>query len=198
MGFAIAQECASRGAEVFLVTGPTALNTTHPNINRIDVESANEMYNASINIFPEMDVAILSAAVADYRPSQQEDKKIKRNDMQEISITLTPNPDIAAALGKIKRSNQITIGFALETNDEENNAKKKIEKKRFDFIVLNSLNDAGAGFGVDTNKVTIISKDGDKTTFNLKSKLEVAKDIINTTLFNKTIKADINNPNKSG
>lgn len=198
MGFAIAQECASRGAEVFLVTGPTALNITHPNINRIDVESANEMYNASINIFPEMDVAILSAAVADYRPSQQEDKKIKRNDMQEISITLTPNPDIAAALGKIKRSNQITIGFALETNDEENNAKKKIEKKRFDFIVLNSLNDAGAGFGVDTNKVTIISKEGDKTIFNLKSKLEVAKDIINTTLFNKTIKADISNPNKSG
>ena len=198
MGFAIAEECAKRGAEVILVTGPTALNTTHPNIKRIDVESANEMYNASINVFPKIDVAILSAAVADYRPTQQEDTKIKRNDNEDITIKLTPNPDIAASLGKIKKDNQIIIGFALETNDEENNALKKIEKKNLNFIVLNSLNDAGAGFGVDTNKITIISNQGDKTTFNLKSKSEVAKDIINTTLFNKTIKADINNPNKSG
>ena len=198
MGFAIAEECAKRGAEVILVTGPTALSTTHPNIKRIDVESANEMYNASINAFPQMDVAILSAAVADYRPTQQEDIKIKRNDNEGITIKLTPNPDIAAALGKIKKDNQIIVGFALETNNEENNAIKKIEKKNFNFIVLNSLNDAGAGFGVDTNKITIISNQGDKTTFTLKSKIEVAKDIINTTLFNKTIKADINNPNKSG
>ena len=184
MGFAIADECAKRGAEVVLVTGPTALNITHPNIKRIDVESANEMYNASINVFPQMDVAILSAAVADYRPTQKEDNKIKRKDSEDITITLTPNPDIAASLGKMKKENQTIVGFALETNDEENNALKKIKKKNFDYIVLNSLNDSGAGFGVDTNKVTIISKDGYKTTFNLKSKLEVAKDIINTTLLN--------------
>lgn len=184
MGFAIADECAKRGAEVVLVTGPTALNITHPNIKRIDVESANEMYNASINVFPQMDVAILSAAVADYRPTQQEDNKIKRKDSEDITITLTPNPDIAASLGKMKKEDQTIVGFALETNDEENNALKKIKKKNFDYIVLNSLNDSGAGFGVDTNKVTIISKDGYKTTFNLKSKLEVAKDIINTTLLN--------------
>ncbi|MBF6598102.1 MAG: bifunctional phosphopantothenoylcysteine decarboxylase/phosphopantothenate--cysteine ligase CoaBC [Fermentimonas sp.] len=198
MGFAIAEECAKRGAEVILVTGPTALSTTNPNIKRIDVESAKEMHNASINVFPQMDIAILSAAVADYRPNQQEDTKIKHNDNEDITIKLTPNPDIAAALGKIKKDNQIIVGFALETNNEENNALKKIEKKNFNFIVLNSLKDAGAGFGVDTNKVTIISKDGDKITFNLKSKSEVAKDIINTTLFNKTIKADIKNPNKLG
>lgn len=198
MGFAIAEECANRGAEVILVTGPTALNITHPNIKRIDVESANEMYSASISAFPQMDVAILSAAVADYRPTQEEDTKIKRNDNEDITIKLTPNPDIAAALGKIKKDNQIIVGFALETNDEENNAIKKIEKKNFNYIVLNSLNDAGAGFGLDTNKITIISNQGDKTTFSLKSKFEVAKDIINTTLFNKTVKTDINNPNKSG
>ena len=129
---------------------------------------------------------------------QRVDTKIKRNNKEDITIKLTPNPDIAATLGKIKKENQITIGFALETNNEEENAINKIEKKNFDFIVLNSLNDTGAGFSVNTNKVTIISKEGTKTTFNLKSKLEVAKDIINTTLFNKTIKADINTPNKSG
>ena len=197
MGFAIALECANRGAQVILVTGPTALYITHPNIKRIDVESANEMYNASTNVFPQMDVAILSAAVADYRPTQQEDNKIKRKDKEDITIKLTPNPDIAATLGKIKKDNQIIVGFALETTNEENNALKKIKNKNFDFIVLNSLNDTGAGFGVDTNKVTIISKQGDKTIFNLKSKLEVAKDIINTTLFNKIIKFDIINPNNS-
>ena len=193
MGFAIADECAKRGAEVVLVTGPTALNITHPNIKRIDVESANEMYNASINVFPQMDVAILSAAVADYRPTQKEDNKIKRKDSEDITITLTPNPDIAASLGKMKKENQTIVGFALETNDEENNALKKIKKKNFDYIVLNSLNDSGAGFGVDTNKVTIISKNGDKTAFNLKSKIEVAKDIINTTLLNLPTKSNIYN-----
>lgn len=198
MGFAIAEECARRGAEVILVTGPTALNTTHPNIKRIDVESANEMYSASTNIFPRMDFTILSAAVADYRPTQQEDSKIKRDDKEDITIKLTPNPDIAATLGKIKKDNQIIVGFALETNDEENNAIKKIKKKNLDFIVLNSLNDDGAGFGVDTNKITIISKEGYKTIFDLKSKKEVAKDIINTTLLNITLQNQIKNPDKSG
>lgn len=198
MGFALAEECAERGAEVFLVTGPTALTNSHPNIKRIDVESANEMYQISTDIFPKIDVAILSAAVADYRPSQQEEYKIKRNNREDITITLTPNPDIAASLGKMKNDNQIIVGFALETNDEENNALKKIEKKNFDFIVLNSLNDAGAGFGVDTNKVTILSKEGVKTTFELKSKIEVSKDIINTTLFKNITKAETKNPTKSG
>ena len=198
MGFAIAEECARRGAEVILVTGPTALNTTHPNIKRTDVESANEMYSASINIFPQMDFAILSAAVADYRPTQQEDTKIKRDDKEDITIRLTPNPDIAATLGEIKKDNQLIVGFALETNDEENNAIKKIKKKNFDFIVLNSLNDDGAGFGVDTNKITIISKEGNKTIFDMKSKKEVAKDIINTTLLNTTLQNQINNPSNSG
>ena len=198
MGFAIAEECAKRGADVILVTGPTAINTTHPNIKRIDVESANEMYSASTNIFPRMDFTILSAAVADYRPTQQEDSKIKRDDKEDITIKLTPNPDIAATLGKIKKDNQIIVGFALETNDEENNAIKKIKKKNLDFIVLNSLNDDGAGFGVDTNKITIISREGSKTIFDLKSKKEVAKDIINTTLLNITLQNQINNPNNSG
>src|SRR5690554_5777282 len=198
MGFALAEECAERGAEVFLVTGPTALTNSHPNIKRIDVETANEMYQISTDIFPKIDVAILSAAVADYRPSQQEEYKIKRNNREDITITLTPNPDIAASLGKMKNDNQIIVGFALETNDEENNALKKIEKKNFDFIVLNSLNDAGAGFGVDTNKVTILSKEGVKTTFELKSKIEVSKDIINTTLFKNITKAETKNPTKSG
>lgn len=185
MGFAIAHECAMRGAEVTLITGPTSQTTNHPNIKRTDVESALQMYEASLKLFPEMDIAILSAAVADYRPTLQEVDKIKRNDKEDITITLTPNPDIAASLGKIKTSSQTIVGFALETNDEENNAIKKIEKKNFDFIVLNSLNDTGAGFGVDTNKISIISKEGVKTTFPLKSKTEVAKDIVNTTISNK-------------
>ena len=182
MGFALAEECASRGAEVLLIAGPTSLTTSHHNIKRIDVESALEMHNASITAFPEMDIAILSAAVADYRPADKHDKKIKRKDGEDITVTFTPNPDIAATLGKMKTNNQLIVGFALETNDEENNALKKIEKKNFNYIVLNSLNDSGAGFGHDTNKITIISKEREKISFNLKSKHEVAKDIIDNTL----------------
>jgi phosphopantothenoylcysteine decarboxylase/phosphopantothenate--cysteine ligase len=180
MGFALAEECASRGAEVILICGPTALSTSNSHIKRINVESAQEMYNECLKFFQEVDAAILSAAVADYRPEIKSEQKIKRSDQENISINLVPNPDIAAALGKMKKPNQLLVGFALETNDEESNAKAKMAKKNFDFIVLNSLKDEGAGFGFDTNKVSILSRNGNKETFGLKSKKEVAKDILNT------------------
>ncbi|MCW1734200.1 bifunctional phosphopantothenoylcysteine decarboxylase/phosphopantothenate--cysteine ligase CoaBC [Anaerorudis cellulosivorans] len=182
MGYAIAEECAARGAEVTLISGPTALSVTHPGIRLIKVESANEMYEAAIDIFPRMDAAILSAAVADYRPEHTADEKMKRTEGKNISITLIPNPDIAAALGKMKKPGQLLIGFALETTDEEENAQKKLEKKNMDYIILNSLKDEGAGFGYDTNKITILSRNGEKKTFGLKTKKEVANDIIEHTL----------------
>ena len=182
MGFALAEECASLGAEVKIIAGPTSLSISNKNIQRFDVESAREMYEIALELFPEMDVAILSAAVADYRPLNSENDKIKRDKHNNLTVTLTPNPDIAQSLGEIKQKNQTIIGFALETNNEEENAIKKLKKKNFDYIVLNSLNDKGAGFGKDTNKVTIISREGKKTYSGLKSKKDVAKDIINTTL----------------
>lgn len=179
MGYALAEECASRGASVILISGPTALSVVHPNIRRVDVESANEMYEAAVRFFPEMDAAILSAAVADYRPEQMSEEKIKRSGSDTYAISLTTNPDIAASLGKIKNPRQLTVGFALETNNEESNAIKKLKEKNLNYIVLNSLNDQGAGFGHDTNKVTILSDNNEKRSFSLKSKNEVAKDIIN-------------------
>mgnify|MGYP000847441919 FL=1 len=185
MGFALAETCASLGADVKLITGPVNITASHKNIETISVESAEEMYEASMNLFPQMDAAILSAAVADYRPLHQEDEKIKRTDCDNLTIELTPNPDIAASLGKIKRPDQTLVGFALETNDEEANAIKKLEKKNLDYIVLNSLQDEGAGFGKDTNKVTVISRKGQKISFGLKSKKEVARDIINSVFFSK-------------
>lgn len=181
MGFALAEECARRGAEVVLVAGPVSLKVNHPNIKRIDVESAEEMYNASVKEFPRMDAAILCAAVADFRPSEQYSQKVKRGE-DLLTISLVPNKDIAASLGKMKKANQLLIGFALETNDEETNALKKMAKKNLDYIVLNSLNDAGAGFKYDTNKVSILRKNGDRTDFGLKSKYEVASDIIDHTM----------------
>lgn len=181
MGFALAEECARRGAEVVLVAGPVSLKVNHPNIKRIDVESAEEMYNASVKEFPGMDAAILCAAVADFRPSEQHSQKVKRGE-DLLTISLVPNKDIAASLGKMKKANQLLIGFALETNDEETNALKKMAKKNLDYIVLNSLNDAGAGFKYDTNKVSILKKNGDRTDFGLKSKYEVASDIIDHTM----------------
>lgn len=177
MGFALAEECAARGAEVTLVAGPVALATKSPNIHRINVESAEEMFEASVTAFPQMDTAILCAAVADYRVKEQADEKIKRTS-DNLQLTLVPNKDIAAHLGQMKSSGQMLVGFALETNDEESNALKKMEKKNLDFIVLNSLNDAGAGFQYDTNKISILSRDGKKEDFPLKSKKEVASDII--------------------
>jgi len=182
MGFALAEECAERGAEVLLITGPTALSLSHPLIRRINVESAREMHAAAIQFFPEMDAAILSAAVADYRPEQMAERKIKRTEGEGLTLALTPNPDIAAALGSIKREGQLLIGFALETDNEEVNALRKMERKQFDFIVLNSLRDEGAGFGHDTNKVTILSHSGGKWSFELQTKREAAKDIIDTAL----------------
>lgn len=176
MGFALANECALRGADVTLVAGPVSLPTPHSGIHRIDVESASQMYEASMEVFPSCDVAILCAAVADYRPAVTADRKIKRA-VQSMTIELEANKDIAAALGGIKRKNQHLIGFALETNNGEINAREKLQKKNLDFIVLNSLEDEGAGFAVDTNKVTIIDKNS-SSSFPLKSKREVAHDII--------------------
>lgn len=181
MGFALAEECANRGAEVILVVGPVSLKTSHPNIKRIDVESADEMYEASIKEFPNTDAAILCAAVADYKPAIRADQKIKRETTGDMNIALVANKDIAAALGKMKTT-QTLIGFALETNDAENNALKKIKSKNLDYIVVNSLKDEGAGFQHDTNKISIIDKDGAIEEYALKSKTEVAIDIVNKTL----------------
>lgn len=176
MGFALAQECAERGADVTLVSGPVSLNTPHPAIRRVDVESANEMCDAAQEAFVDCDAAILCAAVADFRPVTIADKKIKRTG-EEMTVTLQPNPDIAATLGHKKRVGQVLAGFALETNDGERNAMHKLEKKNLDFIVLNSLADKGAGFAVDTNKITIIDRKH-ATEYPLKSKRDVARDIV--------------------
>lgn len=178
MGFALAEECARRGAHVTLVCGPvsTAMKTASNSIHRIDVESAHEMHEACMEAFPSADAAILCAAVADFAPETVADKKIKRTG-DDMVIRLKPNPDIAAALGKTKKEHQTMIGFALETNDEETNAQAKLKKKNFDFIVLNSLRDKGAGFRTDTNKIAIISGNG-RTDYPLKPKTEVAADII--------------------
>jgi len=181
MGFALADECAQRGAEVILISGPVLLKTNHPNIRRIDVESADQMFDITTKEFPTADAAILCAAVADYKPKHQAVEKIKRTG-EELTLELTPNKDIAAYLGKIKKNNQRLIGFALETNDEEVNAIKKIDKKNLDFIVLNSLNSKNAGFRYDTNQISIISKDRTRKDFELKSKKDVASDIIDKTL----------------
>ncbi len=176
MGFAIAEEAANRGAQVTLIAGPVQLQTKHPNITRIDVKSAQEMHDVAVKLFPSMDAGILSAAVADFTPETKYDIKIKEK--QSLTIHLKPNPDIAQKLGSIKTGKQVLAGFALETNDELAHAMGKLERKNFDFIVLNSLADKGAGFGYDTNKVTIIQRNGEKKDFDLKSKKEVAKDII--------------------
>ncbi len=179
MGFALAETCAQQGAEVTLIAGPVSLKAMHPNIKRIDVESAEEMYKAAMNAFPEADAAILCAAVADYRPDTQATDKIKREKEGEMTLRLVPNKDIAASLGAIKQDKQLLLGFALETNNEVAHAVDKLKRKNLDFIVLNSLRDAGAGFRCDTNKITIIDREGKKIAYPLKSKQEVAEDIVN-------------------
>ena len=179
MGVAIAEEIAQRGGKVELVLGPSSVKITHPNIHVTRVESAQQMYEACVNYFDYCDAAILSAAVADYRPGVVADQKIKKKEAT-MTIEFEKTTDIAASLGKIKRNDQILVGFALETNDELANAESKLERKNFDFIVLNSLRDSGAGFAGDTNKITIVKRDKSVTAFDLKSKTEVAKDIINT------------------
>lgn len=176
MGYALAEECAMRGAKVELVSGPTQLKPVHPNIKLTRVESAGEMYEAATSLFPDADAAILCAAVADFTPEGRADQKIKREAGGQ-TLKLLPTNDIAAALGRAKKKEQVLVGFALETNDEETNAKGKLERKNLDFIVLNSLRDAGAGFCYDTNKITIINRQGCKP-FELKAKTEVAQDII--------------------
>lgn len=178
MGFAIAEACAKRDAEVTLITGPVQVKTKHKNIKRIDVKSADEMYEAAIKNFKDVDIAILSAAVADYKPKNQLNSKIKHSS-DNLQIELFPNKDIAKSLGEIKKSNQKLIGFALETNNEETNAQGKMERKNLDFIVLNSLKDKNAGFGFDTNKITILYRNGEKKIFQLKLKDLVAEDIVN-------------------
>ena len=177
MGFALAEECARRGAEVELVSGPVSLQIHHPSVHRTNVESAEEMFHAATERFTQADIAILCAAVADFTPTQVAGTKIKREG-EELVLHLSPTHDIAQCLGKMKRDGQIMIGFALETNDEEAHAKDKLKRKNLDFIVMNSLQDKGAGFRHDTNKVTIIDAQG-KTEYPLKDKKEVAEDIVN-------------------
>lgn len=177
MGFAIADECTARGAKVILISGPVQQKLHYPAYRHYGVESAEEMYEAAYGNFKEADAAILSAAVADFTPEHVADAKIKREKEDELTLRLKATRDVAADLGKIKTSRQVLVGFALETNNEQHNAEDKLQRKNLDFIVLNSLNDAGAGFRYDTNKITIIDRVG-KTDFPLKSKAEVAVDIV--------------------
>ncbi len=180
MGFALAQALADAGAEVELVAGPTSLKINHPRVKVTRIESAREMYAAATEVFPHCNGAILSAAVADYRPSECADHKLKKNGSEGMHLDLVQNPDILATLGTMKTDKQTLVGFALETDNEEANAQHKLEKKNLDYIVLNSLRDAGAGFGVDTNKVTIISRNGNRKESPLLSKKEVARLIVET------------------
>lgn len=178
MGYALAEECAERGAEVVLISGPVSIKAHHPSIKVVSVESAQQMHDAALSAFADSDAAIMCAAVADYAPVVVADKKIKREKDDIPVIELKKNPDIAAALGKIKKPGQMLVGFALETDNEMANAQSKLERKNLDMIVLNSLADKQAGFGVDTNKVTIIEKDGTVHSYEVKPKKEVAADIV--------------------
>jgi len=177
MGYAIAEACAEEGASVLLVSGPVNLEVVHPGISRFDVTSANEMAEKCFSLFGECNAGIMTAAVADYTPLRKYDSKVKRT-KENLTIKLVPTTDIAAELGRRKRIDQVLVGFALETDQEEVNAQSKLIKKNFDFIVLNSLKDKGAGFGGDTNKITIIDTDNNIRYFELKSKRQVANDII--------------------
>jgi phosphopantothenoylcysteine decarboxylase / phosphopantothenate---cysteine ligase len=187
MGFAIAEELAERGAEVILVSGPTKLSSKHPSptesgfrsstIKTYKIESAQQMFDLATTEFPNCDAAILAAAVADYRPKEVSDVKIKKKDAH-LTLELEKTPDIAAHLGTMKQAHQRIVGFALETNDEFANAVSKLKRKNFDFIVLNSLRDAGAGFSTDTNKISIIFDENTFKTFDLKNKDDVAQDIV--------------------
>jgi phosphopantothenoylcysteine decarboxylase/phosphopantothenate--cysteine ligase len=177
MGFAIANAAANLGAEVILISGPTHQQIKHSFVKRIDVVSADDMYDQAHKYFNEVDIALLSAAVADYKPKNVAHQKIKKKD-SSLAMELTPTKDILASLGFIKK-HQFLVGFALETNNEIENAKNKLQRKNLDLIVLNSLQDKGAGFATNTNKITIIDKDLNEKPFELKSKAAVAKDIIN-------------------
>lgn len=178
MGFALAAECASRGADVTLVAGPVSLSTPQGSVERIDVTSAAQMHDAVLSCFPSADVAIMCAAVADYCVENVADTKIKRERDAVPEIRLKKNPDIAKAVGEAKRPGQVTVGFALETDHEEQNAKSKLDRKHLDFIVLNSLRDKDAGFQTDTNKIKIIQRSGAVRDYDCKPKSLVARDIV--------------------
>ncbi len=178
MGLALAESFHKKGADVILIHGPIQAEIKSNFHKIIPVTSAEEMHNAAISEFSSADIAIMAAAVADYKPVSKSETKIKRTS-ENMQITLEANPDIAASLGEMKNENQILVGFALETNNEQENAQKKLLKKNLDIIILNSLNDKGAGFKTDTNKITILDKNNKKLNFELKSKTEVAEDIVN-------------------
>lgn len=182
MGYAIAEAAAARGADVTLVSGPVSVQVSNPAINVVRVESAREMLSACEDTFPQCDIAIMCAAVADYAPESVATSKIKREHDEIPVIKLVKNLDIAATLGQEKKKDQILVGFALETDHELENAFDKLGRKNLDMIVLNSMRDAGAGFGVDTNKVTILTSDNRRLEFSLKPKTEVANDILDTIL----------------
>lgn len=180
MGYAIAEEAAARGAEVTLVSGPVSLTISNPGIDVVKVESAKEMLAACEKVFPESDIAVMCAAVADFAPKECGDVKVKREGVDDFTLTLVKNPDIARTLGQMKKDGQRLVGFALETNDESKNALSKLKSKNLDMIVLNSLRDSGAGFMTDTNKIKIFTASGETLDFPLKSKREVARDIFDT------------------
>ncbi|NQY68843.1 MAG: bifunctional phosphopantothenoylcysteine decarboxylase/phosphopantothenate--cysteine ligase CoaBC, partial [Flavobacteriales bacterium] len=178
MGFSIANEAAKHGADVTLICGPTNLDIVDDGIARIDIVSAQDLYEACVDSYKEQDIIIMAAAVADFTPEVKHTQKIKKQKDPKTSIALKSTSDVLKKIGELKSESQILVGFALETNDEEAHAKKKLKNKNLDFIVLNSLNDAGAGFQHFTNKISIIDRDNNVTSFKLKHKLEVAKDII--------------------
>ena len=182
MGYALAAECAARGAEVTLVSGPVSVTIDNPSVKVVHVESAREMLAACEEAFVTADIAVMCAAVADYAPLHVADRKIKREHSDVPVIELVKNPDIAATLGTKKRPGQTLVGFALETDHELDNAREKLARKNLDMIVLNSMRDMGAGFGTDTNKVSIFKADGSRQDFSLKSKREVAADIVDAIL----------------
>jgi len=183
MGYALAEALAERGAKVFLVSGPTHLKISHPSIEKLEVYSAQQMYECCLEIFSKTQLTILAAAVADYAPKEVAAQKIKKKD-NEMFIELVKTVDIAQNLGMQKKESQFMVGFALETNNELENAQSKLKRKNLDMIVLNSMQDQGAGFGHETNKITIIDKNGEILDFPMKSKKEVAKDIINRIAIN--------------
>lgn len=177
MGYAIAEQFLKQGADVNLVSGPVCIELKHPRLKLVHVNSASEMYLACFRFFEQADIAVFAAAVADYRPSSVAEQKIKKDDSSFV-IKLIKNVDIAYEFGKIKSSKQLSVGFALETNNELAHATSKLKKKNFDMVVLNSMNDAQATFGYDTNKISIIKRDESRKVFSLKHKLEVANDIV--------------------
>ena len=183
MGVAIAKELEKRGADVTLVLGPSAIDISANGIKLVKVKSAQEMYNACINVFDQIDIAIMSAAVADYTPMVSASEKIKKKE-NSFTIELTKTKDILESLGRNKKPGQVLVGFALETTNERSYALDKLSKKNADWIVMNSLNDLGAGFGYDTNKITIFGKNGQELQFETKTKAEVAKDIVDTIIRN--------------